>query len=364
MDAVEDLLDRQGGMARRRDLLAAGLTRRRLRRRVELGQLRALTPHLFTDRSEPAPDEALRSAAVGLQAVVSHTSAALLWGLELAATPDALTVTVDRDRSRVSRAGVTVRRADLSAGDQVERDGLRVTTVLQTVLDLCRSLPLAHAVAAADSALRRRLLTVEDLQQALCALPAGRGRSTVAEVLGLVDPLCGSVLESLARVLLALAGLRPPQSQLPVYAAGDLLIGRVDFAWDGARLVVQTDGFASTPTAGATGRTGAGATHWSWRAGGCSGSRGRTWLRTRTTSWRVYERPCRSPRPGPPCTHRDPLCVAAALARPWAGARTITMCADGSGSAGPGRLRPGGVAVGYGPSGVRPGDGGRRRSRP
>ena len=244
MDAVKDLLDRQGGIARRRDLLAAGLTRRRLRRRVEQGQLRALTPHLFTNRVEPSPDEALRAAAIGLRAVVSHTSAALLWGLELAATPQARTVTVGRDRSRAMWGGVVVRRADLVDEDSVERAGLRVTTVLRTVLDLCRSLPLAHAVAAADSALRRRLLTVRDLRRALCALPAGRGRSAVARVLALVDPLCGSVLESLARVLLALAGLRPPRSQLPVYAAGDLLIGRVDFAWEAARLVVETDGFA------------------------------------------------------------------------------------------------------------------------
>ncbi len=244
MDAVKELLDRQGGMARRRDLLAAGLTRRRLGRRVEQGQLRALTPHLFTDRAEPAPDEALRSAAIGLQAVVSHTSAALLWGLELAATPDCRTLTVGRDRSRAGRAGVLVRRADLADDDHVERDGLRLTTVLRTILDLCRSLPLAHAVAVTDSALRTRRVTLKALQVALCGLPAGRGRGQVARVLALVDALSGSVLESLARVVLALAGLRPPQSQLAVYTAGDLLIGRVDFAWHAARLIVETDGFA------------------------------------------------------------------------------------------------------------------------
>lgn len=243
MDAVKELLDRQGGIARRRDLLAAGLTRRRLARRVERGELRALTPHLFTDRSEPAADEPLRAAAVSLDAVVSHTSAALLRGLELAATPERRTVTVGRDRSRALRTGVDVRRADLG-DDHVERDGVRLTTVLRTVLDLCRSLPLAHAVAVTDSALRKRLLTLGALRVALCGLPAGRGRARVARVLALVDASCGSVLESLARVVLALAGVRPPQNQLAVYTTERLRIGRVDFAWEAVRLVVETDGFA------------------------------------------------------------------------------------------------------------------------
>ncbi|MBC7374010.1 MAG: type IV toxin-antitoxin system AbiEi family antitoxin domain-containing protein [Frankiales bacterium] len=75
MDAIKELLDRQGGIARRRDLLAAGLSRRQLARRVERGELRALTPQLFTDRQEPTADEPLRAVAINLNAVVGHTSA-------------------------------------------------------------------------------------------------------------------------------------------------------------------------------------------------------------------------------------------------------------------------------------------------
>ena len=59
-----------------------------------------------------------------------------------------------------------------------------------------------------------------------------------------MDAASGSVLESLARVLLAVAGLGPPQTQLSLYTADGLLIGRVDFAWQAAKLVVETDGFA------------------------------------------------------------------------------------------------------------------------
>ena len=41
------------------------------------------------------------------------------------------------------------------------------------MLDLCRSLPLAEAVVAVDSALRRAQVTVEELLAALRDLPAG-----------------------------------------------------------------------------------------------------------------------------------------------------------------------------------------------
>jgi very-short-patch-repair endonuclease len=221
-----------------------GLTRRALERRVRGGELRPLTPQLFTDVARPHPDEELRAAAVGLDAVVSHTDAALLWGLELVTTPASRTVIVRRARSGLRREGVVVHRAELEAGEWVRRDGLRVTTVLRTVLDLCRSLPLAEAVATADSALRLGLLTLEELQAAVCGLAAAPGRSRVARAVALVDPRAGSVLESLLRVLLSSHGLRPPQSQHEVRTRTGRRIGRVDFAWEDLRVVLETDGFA------------------------------------------------------------------------------------------------------------------------
>ena len=208
MDAVEELLSRQGRVARRRDLLKAGLSRRELSRRISRGELRPLTPHLFTDAVEPSPDEDLRAAVVALDGVVSGTSAALLWGFELAATPALPTVTVDRDRSRAVREGVKLTRSVVREDEQVVRDGVHLTSAVRTVLDLCRSLPFAEAVAAGDSALRHGV-RLDQLQVALCALPAGRGRSSVARVVALLDPRCGSVLESLLRALLWQHGLRP-----------------------------------------------------------------------------------------------------------------------------------------------------------
>lgn len=195
--------------------------------------------------SAPAPVEdsqqALRSAVVALRGVASHQDAARLWGIELVEPSPLRHVTVSRCRSRAKHSGTRVHRADLA--EVAERDGIRVTTALRTVVDLCRSLPLGHAVAAADSALRQQLVTVPELVDAAAVLPPALGRPQVREVVARLDPLSGSVLESLCRLVLEDAELRPFETQHVVRVGRDVTV-RVDFAWPEQRLVVEVDGFA------------------------------------------------------------------------------------------------------------------------
>jgi hypothetical protein len=238
------LLHGQGGLARRQDLRTAGLSRRGLQRMLVDGELRPLHADVVTAWPEPPTDEAVRAATVGLRGTASHTSAARVWGIELVQRDGPVEVTVGRDRSRATWAATVVHRRDLPPDDVVVRDGLRLTTALRTVLDLARSLPLEQAVAAADSALRRGLVTVDELVAAVGALPPARGLSRVSRVVSLVDPTSGSVLESVCRVLFALAGLPSVQTQYCVRGPDGRVLGRVDFAWPEHRLVVETDGFA------------------------------------------------------------------------------------------------------------------------
>lgn len=187
-------------------------------------------------------DEApLRAAVTALRGVASHEDAARLWGIELVEPGVVRHVTVARCRSRLAYPGVRVHRADLDGAADV--GGTPVTTAVRTVLDLCRTLPHAHAVAAADSALRHRLLTVPELLAAAALLAPAAGRPQVRDVVTRVDPRSGSVLETLCRLVLEDGGLRPFETQ-PVVRAGRATIGRVDFAWPEQRLVVEVDGFA------------------------------------------------------------------------------------------------------------------------
>ena len=186
------------------------------------------------------PEPELRAAVTALRGAASHQDAARLWGIELVAPGRVRHVTVARCRSRLSHPGTQVHRADV---DAVEIDGIPVTSAVRTVVDLCRTLPRAEAVVAADSALRHRLLTTRELLAAAAALAPAAGRPRVREVVSRVDDRSGSVLETLCRLLLEDAGLRPFETQY-VVRGGRGTIGRVDFAWPEQRLVVEVDGFA------------------------------------------------------------------------------------------------------------------------
>jgi very-short-patch-repair endonuclease len=59
----------------------------------------------------------------------------------------------------------------------------------------------------------------------------------------LVDPQSGSVLESLARVLLFRHGLRPPLSQYEFRHPATGWRGRLDFAWPQWKVALECDGY-------------------------------------------------------------------------------------------------------------------------
>lgn len=184
---------------------------------------------------------AVREAVTALRGVASHQDAALLLGIELVEPSPVRHVTVARRRSRLARPGTRVHRAEV--GPTLLVDGIPVTSGVRTVLDLCRCLPLEQAVAAGDSALRKRRVSLPELVDAAAQLPPALGRPQARAVVARLDPLSGSVLESLCRLLLEDAGLRPFETQ-HVVRVGRRTIGRVDFAWPEQRLVVEVDGFA------------------------------------------------------------------------------------------------------------------------
>lgn len=147
----------------RAELLSEG-TERELANAVRSGTLRRLRRGWFIDAAEwdalwPEQRHHAHLIAVAHDvkgtSVMSHTSAAVLWGLPL--HEQRLTrvhMTTDAPRRISSAPDVYRHVAPLPASDVVVRDGIRCTSLSRTVFDLVRTLPEAAAVAAADAAER------------------------------------------------------------------------------------------------------------------------------------------------------------------------------------------------------------------
>ncbi|AWT43873.1 MULTISPECIES: type IV toxin-antitoxin system AbiEi family antitoxin domain-containing protein [Streptomyces] len=185
--------------------------------------------------------------------VVSHGSAAHLWQIETlnARTADQQPLDfTDPDLTfRQSLADAHVHRIPLSQDEVVTRHGLRVTDVPRTLADLLRSGPRDDALVAVESALgfrraggqrRPPLVTLASLSLALEAPLRGgrRGRTWF----GLVDRTSGSPAETIARLRMLDAGLRP-ETQAEVRGPD----GRryyLDFLFRAEGLAVEVEGYA------------------------------------------------------------------------------------------------------------------------
>jgi very-short-patch-repair endonuclease len=169
-------------------------------------------------------------------AVLSHGSAAALWRIG----PERSRVIQISTRGRTPRRrpGVRVhRRSTLRTGDIDLREGIPVTGVVQTLVDLATELGEPQLERAVNEADRLDLIDPEALRT---ALEYHRGHRGIAPLRRLLDHrifrLTDSELERRFLVLVRDAGL-------PIPLTGQRLNGfNVDFHWPDLGLVVETDG--------------------------------------------------------------------------------------------------------------------------
>ncbi len=175
-------------------------------------------------------------------AVVSHGSAAVLHGLPVWAE-DVARVHLTRSRSQGAkrRSVVEVHGATLTADDVTVLDGVPVTTLTRTVLDLARTVAVERSVAAGDRALAVGL-TASELQHRLVGLSHWPGVRRARRAVDLLDPLSESAGESVSRVRLLRDGLPRPTLQHEVTDRDGVLVGRADFAWREHRTLGEFDG--------------------------------------------------------------------------------------------------------------------------
>ncbi|HEY0573879.1 MAG TPA: type IV toxin-antitoxin system AbiEi family antitoxin domain-containing protein [Pseudonocardia sp.] len=234
----------------RSELLAAGYTEYELRRALRNGELTRLRRGAYLEGPEPEDVAARHRLAVHAAftelaegAVASHGSAAVLHGLPTWSVPLSR-VQVTRARTYGGRrerlVHVRVARVDPDEIEYVE--GIPVTTVARTIVDLARALPFEPAVVIGDAALAGQLSDSDQLGDML-RRSARRPRCARARrAVAFLDERAESVGESRSRVAIARADLPIPELQWEVRNGRGVLVGRGDFGWPGRRVIGEFDG--------------------------------------------------------------------------------------------------------------------------
>jgi predicted transcriptional regulator of viral defense system len=245
---IATLAARQHGVVSRRHLLAAGLTPEMVRKRIAAGRLVPLHRGVYAVGHRRLRREGFWLAAVlaaGNGALLSHREAAALHGLRPAER-----TTVDVTAAARRRVpGVAVHRVErLAAEDATTVDGIPVTSVARTLVDLATVISPQALRSAVDEAERSNRLDVRAIEAALGRVRGRNGsghallRAALADLAAIGTTATRSRLEERFLGLLDAHGLPRPSANAWTNAM------EVDAAWPRARLAVELDGWGAHST--------------------------------------------------------------------------------------------------------------------
>jgi very-short-patch-repair endonuclease len=228
------LARRQHGVVARRQLTALGFSDEAIRQRIAKGRLHPVARAVYAVGRPELTQHGRWMAAIlakGPAAVLSHRSAASLYGIARQ-RGNAIHVSVPAHSRRRSSRGITVhRRKELGATQKL---GVPVTTIEDTLIDLATQTTTDQLEQAINEADKRDLIDPDALREAVADVK----RPGAARMRKLLDGFArtDSPLERAFLRIAKQAGLPPPQTQ------AELNGHRVDFFWPGLNLVVETDG--------------------------------------------------------------------------------------------------------------------------
>jgi len=234
------LAARQKGIVTHEELVAAGVHPTTIKRSARCGALHRLHRGVYALGHlalAPFAREQAALLACGRGAVISHRSAAHLWGL--APAPNSVDVTIVRGQRR-PKLGVTVHESStLEERDLRRRHGLPVTSPARTLIDFALTAISTELDDAIGEARAKRLIRDGELETAVAR--AGR-RAGAGQIRGFLrdeqEPaLTRSNAERRFRRFLRQARLPQPKV--------NVRIGRyeVDFVWEPEKVVLEVDGW-------------------------------------------------------------------------------------------------------------------------
>jgi predicted transcriptional regulator of viral defense system len=235
----------QHGLMTLVQLEAHGLTRQGVRERVVTGRLYrihqavySLTPKVMTERGR------FMAAVLACEpdAVLSHRSAAYLWGL-VDTWEEPIDVTAPNRRGRSPDGVAAHRDGSLQPIDKTTLYGIPCTSVARTVLDFAAVAPeweVRRVVAEGE------VLQVLDKAKLRALLKRSRRRRGVARlrlILDTIHPQTKRTRSELERLFLDMCAKRAvPEPAVNVWLpAPDGRRYQADFLWRGSKLIVEAD---------------------------------------------------------------------------------------------------------------------------
>lgn len=181
----------------------------------------------------------------------SHASAVALWRLPwVGPWPSEVHVTVGKAAGGRSKQ-MFVRHTTGELPHVVEIDGVIITTLARTAVDVARTQSFGCAVAVVDAALRRALhsrsdlpvdaASPDDLLRELDMIPRNKGVAKALRVIRFSDARADRPGESISRVNIHLARLPEPELQVRLTGASGK-VWTVDFFWREHGLIGEFDG--------------------------------------------------------------------------------------------------------------------------
>lgn len=229
MDVVDRLLE-LGGVARRSELVGSAADRRTLAAAVTQGTVRDLGGGwVAAVDADPAVVAARR-----FNGTITCVSAAPFYGLQQLRAPQRVHMAVPRVRGArpdPRRREIVVHRE--SSWTRSPGLGLPLAPLVEVLARALRCLPEDEAATMVDSALKRRLISVEEIDRTL----GGPGSVRARTALQRCDGRSRSAIETTARLALRAAGY-DVEAGVPIPG-----VGEVDLVVAG-RVVVECDGFS------------------------------------------------------------------------------------------------------------------------
>lgn len=237
---VANVAGEQRGLITWRQLIDAGVSRSAASRRIANGRLHRVHRGVFLVGHPIAPPLAPELAALlvnGPDSVLSHHTAARLWGLRPASHADPIDVTlIGRCPSR--RPGIRAHRtARLDRVDVRQRHGLALTSPARTIVDLAAHVSPRELERVLADAAACRLASGAEVRAAFARAPRRRGAPALRKLVAATPKLTRSEAERDFLGLIRSARLPEPQT--------NVRLGRfeVDCLWRAEGLVVEIDGF-------------------------------------------------------------------------------------------------------------------------